>query len=150
MENNGNIENPSQENLAPKGPSLRFIKLMLFLIAAGVLWIALQSSSRVLVVEIRSISSGISDEAQVRNALFNGGCIRLENSSECYAELLGSGYYDYGARNSDRYFYITGAALNYIASKGWTLVQAPSSGETGYYYFVRSKPRIATIFANLD
>ena len=153
-------EEPSQ-NLEPvKLPSLKFIKVMLLLIAIGTLWLGLQTSSRVLVVEINTsvsldseasgwaklLSGETSDRTQVRNALRNGGLIKLGNSSESYASLLGSDYYSYGARDSDNYFFISGAALNYIASQGWTLVQAPESGTVGTYYFVRKRPKIMILF----
>ena len=157
------VEEPSQTPEPVKMPSLKFIKVMLLLIAIGTLWIGLQTSSRVLVVEISAsvsqntettgwaklFSGETSDRTQVRNALRNGGLIKLGNSSESYASLLGDDYYDYGARNSDNYFFISGAALNCIASRGWTLVQAPETGTIGFYYFVRKRPRISILFDDI-
>ncbi|MDC7236794.1 MAG: hypothetical protein PQJ45_03345 [Sphaerochaetaceae bacterium] len=34
-------------------------------------------------------------------------------------------------------FYILGGILNYISSKGWALVQAPTSGLNSSYYFTK-------------
>jgi hypothetical protein len=47
-------------------------------------------------------------------------------------------FQNYGALDSSNRFYPLGAILNYIASKGWMLVQNSSPVLQGdYYYFVK-------------
>lgn len=127
-----------------------WISLLLVLIVIGMAYLSfdvyrennasesMDSSNRVLLVHIVSEDSEYSDATQVKNGLSNGGMIQLELSAEALEKALGSELYrSYGASNSDGYHYILGALLNYIASRGWSLIQAPTSGLAPQYYFVR-------------
>lgn len=127
-----------------------WISLLLALIVIGLAYLSfdvyrennasesMDSSNRVLLVHILSEDSEFSDVTQVKNALSNGGMIQLELSVESLEKALGSEQYGvYGASNSDGYHYILGALLNYIASRGWSLIQAPTSGLANQYYFTR-------------
>ncbi len=127
-----------------------WISLLLVLIVIGMAYLSfdvyrknnasksLDSSNRVLLIHIVSEDSEFSDAVQVKNALSNGGMIQLELSSESLEKALGSEPYGaYGASDSDGYHYILGALLNYIASRGWSLIQAPTTGLANQYYFVR-------------
>lgn len=100
---------------------------------------AVDSTHRVLIVSLESnlSNSDRSDKTQVRNALSGGGKIRIKPTNEDIEYSFGTDYCYYGAGNSDGTFWTTGALLNYIASRGWTFVQAPSSGLTNEYYFVK-------------
>ena len=95
----------------------------------------LDSSNRVLVIELREdlAEADISDEKQVRNALKNGGMIRLNISD--LGSSLKSKIEPYAASNSDNRYWILGAFLNYISSEGWELTQAPTTGLSQLYYF---------------
>ncbi len=77
----------------------------------------------------------ISDITQIINALQNGGAmyLNIENMDSDFKEIISS----YGACNADGMYYVQGALLNYIASKGWELVQGPSTGLSSTYYFIR-------------
>lgn len=98
----------------------------------------IDSHNRVLLVQIGSDYSKLSDAIQVKNALKDGGMIRLELDKEFLEESFGSSsYQSYGATNSEGYHYILGALLNYIASRGWNLIQGPSSGLSDSYYFAK-------------
>lgn len=99
----------------------------------------IDSTQRVLIISIESdlTDSNRSDKTQVKNALENGGAIRLQSSNEGYDYSLGTMYNSYGAKNSNGYFWTTGAVLNYVASRGWKFVQGPSSGLSDEYYFVK-------------
>ena len=76
-----------------------------------------------------------SDKTQVENALKNGGTIFVPLSSDGLEKAFGKSYVSYGATNSKGYVYLEGAAMNYIISKGWSLIQAPSTGLSSIYYF---------------
>lgn len=98
------------------------------------------NSKAVLMVSIVSesdvdASNNITDETQVRNALKNGGMIIVVNSSEGFKKAFGEYYTSFGAANKDNKVYLVGAAINYIASNGWTLVQGPSSALSTDFYF---------------
>ncbi len=127
-----------------------WISMLLVLILIGLAYLSidvyrknnaseiLDSSNRVLLVHIVSEDSEVSDAKQVENALANGGMVQLELSAVSLEKALrGKPYGAYGASDSDGYHYILGALLNYIASRGWSLIQAPSSGLANQYYFVR-------------
>ena len=74
---------------------------------------------------------------QIDNALKNGGMIVLntQNLNSGFETLISL----YGAADASGSYYTYGAVLNYIASWGWELVQAPTSGLSDYYYFVKWK-----------
>ena len=100
---------------------------------------AVDSTHRVLIVSLEDdlSDSDRSDKTQVKNALEDGGMVRIRQTNEDIEYSVGSSYKYYGAGDSDGTFWTTGALLNYIASRGWTFVQAPSSGLTNEYYFVK-------------
>ena len=93
----------------------------------------------VLVLYTDSDSSSYSDSTQVDNALSYGGEIHIDiSSSDAITESFGSlDWQRSGAIDNEDTFYLRGAVLNYIASFNWTLVQAPTSGISKAYYFVR-------------
>jgi hypothetical protein len=124
------------------------IKVLLILIVIGLAYISasiflgnnstevLDSTNRALVIRIDEEASEYSDVTQVKNALGKGGMIQVKISGDSLKEVLGSAEFsNYGAMGADGYYYTLGAFLNYIASRGWTFVQAPSSGLSTYYYF---------------
>ena len=96
----------------------------------------LDSSNRVLVVYMNSDSStDQSDSTQIRNAFNNGGMIKLDPndiSTDLKLEME-----PYAASDSRGMYWVTGAVLNYIASRGWNLVQAPTTGLANCYYFTK-------------
>ena len=100
---------------------------------------SMDSTKRVLAVCIESdiSDSNRSDKTQVTNALNDGGMIRLKASNEGYEYSLGTAFKQYGASNASGSFWTLGAVLNYIASRGWTFVQGPSSGLSDYYFFIK-------------
>lgn len=94
------------------------------------------SSRRVLLVSFVNDYDKISDETQVKNALANGGMIQLQINGTALKKSFGNDdYKEYGASDYGGSFYIIGAALNYIASRGWALVQSPTTGLMSDYYF---------------
>lgn len=124
------------------------IKVLLILIVIALAYISasiylgnnstevLDSSNRVLVVRIDEEATEYSDTTQVKNALEKGGMIQVKLDGDSLEKVLGSYEFgNYGAMGADGYYYTLGAFLNYIASRGWTFVQAPSSGLSNYYYF---------------
>ena len=96
-----------------------------------------EKPTRILVLSLENDISDddVSDKTQVDNALSNGGMIRIDNTNEGYESAFGTVYKSYGASNASNYMWTWGAVMNYIASKGWKLVQSPSSGLSSYYYF---------------
>lgn len=129
------------------------IVFLLFLIVIGLAYLSISvyrkthsnkifdSTSSVLIVRIKSEESDdsdCSDARQVENAITSGGMIQLKLSGDFLKEAMGSDLYgNYGAANSKGYYYILGAVLNYVASRGWTLIQGPSSGLANVYYFIQ-------------
>ena len=96
------------------------------------------STRRVLMVSFVNDSDKVSDEKQVKNALANGGMIQLQIDGTSLKTSFGSDdYKEYGASDYGGSFYIIGAALNYIASRGWALIQSPTTGLTSDYYFIK-------------
>lgn len=140
----------SIESSSSRG-AVGFIVFLLLLLTAGIGYLCyntyrethatetMDSSKRILVVSIESdlADSDRSDKTQVNNALENGGMIRLKNSSEGFEYSLGTVYKRYGASDSQGYMWLTGAVLNYVASRGWTFTQGPSSGLSNQYFFVK-------------
>lgn len=96
---------------------------------------SLDSSNRVLVVQIDDDlkASELSDDEQIKNALKNGGMIRIKISD--MDSSLKQKIERYAAIGSDRNYWVIGALLNYLASEGWELTQAPTTGLTQMYYF---------------
>ncbi len=124
------------------------IKVLLILIVIALAYISttiylgnnstevFNSTNRALVIRIDEEATEYSDATQVKNALEKGGMIQVKISGDSLKEVLGSAKFgNYGAMGADGYYYTLGAFLNYIASRGWTFVQAPSSGLSNYYYF---------------
>ncbi|MCK9482301.1 MAG: hypothetical protein M0R38_11140 [Bacteroidia bacterium] len=98
----------------------------------------IDSTRRVLMVSLTNNYDEISDEKQVGNALLNGGMIQLQIDGEALLESFGNtNYKQYGASGSSGKFYIMGAMLNYIASRGWTLIQSSTSILNNEYYFIK-------------
>ncbi|MDD7452049.1 MAG: hypothetical protein PUK76_13495 [Treponema sp.] len=99
----------------------------------------MDSSHRILIVSMESnlSDSERSDRTQVRNALDSGGMIRIRLGNDDIEYSMGTSFKAYGADNADGEFWTVGGLLNYIASRGWTLVQAPSSGPTDEFYFIK-------------
>ncbi len=124
------------------------IRIMLFILVACVGYLVflkfreknssenIDSSNRVLVVYMNSDSStDQSDMTQIKNAFNNGGMIKLDPndiSTELKLQME-----SYGAADADGMYWVTGAVLNYIASRGWNLVQAPTTGLVSTYYFTK-------------
>lgn len=96
---------------------------------------SIDSSNRVLVVYMDNNSSDQSDMTQIKNAFNNGGMIKLDPNN--ISTDLKWQMESYGAADSDGMYWVTGAVLNYVASRGWNLVQAPTTGLTNCYYFTK-------------
>lgn len=115
------------------------ILLLVVLLFCNIYLCYISSIHRILLVRMENkVSySDASDSVQVNNALRNGGSIVIKDSNDGYKKAFGEEYGRYGASDSSGYYYTKGAVLNYIASRGWKLIQAPSSGLTDEYYFVK-------------
>lgn len=102
----------------------------------------LGASNRILMVSFEDLleDADCSDSTQVENALKSGGQIRIKDTNDGYQHAFGSEYGMYGASDASNMHYTKGAALNYIASKGWVLVQAPTTALGTTYYFNRETP----------
>lgn len=130
-------------------PSLGLIKFLLIVIAIGICYLcyvefqgsqSIDATPAVLILYCESdyaSDDDLSDTTQIRNALADGGMISVKIDNDWLRTNFGAEYTHYGASNADGYHYTLGALLNYIASQGWTLVQAPSSGLSEYFYFTR-------------
>ncbi len=128
-------------------PSLGFIKFVLIVIAVGVVYLcftqfqgtqSFDSTPKILIIDVLrdTVSEdSLSDSTQVSNALEDGGMIQIKIDNDWLGNVFGSAYSYYGASDSDGYHYTLGAVMNYVASRGWTFVQAPSSGLSTTYYF---------------
>ena len=99
----------------------------------------IDSNHRVLIVSLENglSDSYRSDKTQMKNALEDGGMVRIRPTNEDIIYSVGIDYLDYGASDSDGNYWTIGALLNYIASRGWTLVQTPSTGLSSDYYFIK-------------
>ena len=99
----------------------------------------IDSSHRVLIVSLENglSDSDRSDKTQVKNALEDGGRVRIRPNNDDITYSVGNDYIYYGASESDGTSWTTGALMTYIASRGWTFVQAPTSGLTSNYYFIK-------------
>ena len=99
----------------------------------------IDSTHRVLIVSLEDDlpDSKRSDKTQVKNALEDGGMVRIRPNNDDITYSVGNDYIYYGAIDSDGTYWTTGALMNYIASRGWTFVQAPTSGLTDNYYFIK-------------
>ena len=76
--------------------------------------------------------SELSDIIQITNAIKNGGLIKIKSESDWISSHFPSEYIRYGAMNNDGAMWTEGAYLNYIAHKGWQLIDA----ENDMLYFV--------------
>lgn len=128
-----------------------FITFLLIIIAVGIGYLCysdyqerhpsqtFDSSHKVLVLILDDGSASYSDSTQFKNALADGGQIIINDSNaETMDECIGfKEWRAYGASNKENYLYLNGALLNYIASRGWNLIQAPSTGISSAYYFIR-------------
>ena len=124
------------------------VRILLFILVACVGYLAflkfreknigesIDSSNRVLVVYMESDSSANqSDMTQIKKAFDNGGMIRLDTNNISTDFRLQME--PYAASDTDGMYWVTGAVLNYIASRGWKLLQAPTTGMSNYYYFTK-------------
>ena len=128
-------------------PGLGLIKFLLVVIAIGIGYLcfaqfqgtqSFDSTPKILIIDVlRDIVSedSLSDSTQVSNALEDGGMIQIKIDNDWLEDTFGYGYAYYGASDSEGYHYTLGAVMNYVASQGWTFVQAPSSGLSTTYYF---------------
>lgn len=128
-------------------PGLGLIKFLLVVIAIGIGYLcfaqfqgtqSFDSTPKILIIDVLrdTVSEdSLSDSTQVNNALEDGGMIQIKIDNDWLEDTFGYGYGYYGAANSDGYHYTLGAVMNYVASRGWTFVQAPSSGLSTTYYF---------------
>ena len=91
----------------------------------------------ILVVEMvdEDYDGDLSDSTQIDNAIKSGGMIIL-NISDLDSSLE-SKIDRYGAIDADGMYYVKGALLNYLASRGWVIQHAPSSGLSDAYYFYK-------------
>ena len=96
-----------------------------------------KSQRRVLSVEIDSDigKDKLSDSTQIKNAIENGGTMRVDPSD--VDPYLDKKIGDFAALDDNEHYWVNGAILNYLASEGWELVQGPSSGLAMDYYFVK-------------
>ena len=99
----------------------------------------IDSTHRVLIVSLENglSYSDRSDKTQVKNALEDGGMVRIRPTNDDITYSVGYDYKYYGAGDAKGSIWTIGALLNYIASRGWTLVQAPSTGLSSDYYFIK-------------
>lgn len=123
------------------------LEFLLFIISIGIGYLvfsqyrqthssdSLDSSNRVLVVQIDDDlkSDDLSDDVQIKNALKNGGMIRMKTID--IDRSLKQKIDRYAATGSDGNYWVIGALLNYLASEGWELTQAPTTGLSPMYYF---------------
>lgn len=95
-----------------------------------------ESTKKILIVYFtEDRDDEVSDTTQIRNALANGGMIVVYKKFEGYEAAFGDKFKAYGAVDAEGSSYTFGSVLNYIASEGWLLVQAPSTEYNSYYYF---------------
>jgi hypothetical protein len=95
---------------------------------------------RSLIVNIENtndLDKDYSDSIQISNAIENGGMIFINLDSNWLDGNFDLMYSAYGATDNDDMFYILGGILNYIASEGWALEKAPTSGLNSSYYFTK-------------
>lgn len=99
----------------------------------------IESTNKILILNISDSATDVSDSTQVKNALNSGGQIIIQDTdSKTFEEAFSSiSWKSYGANNSKGYMFTRGALLNYIASRGWKLIQAPSTGLSAVYYFTK-------------
>lgn len=99
----------------------------------------IDSTHQVLIVTLEDDlpDSKRSDKTQVKNALEDGGMVRIRSTNDGITYSVGNDYIYYGASDSDGTSWTTGALMNYIASRGWTFVQVRTSGLTSNYYFIK-------------
>ena len=143
--NNNHVSTQSKGSSTNMSLFNLFVVLLLLMITICVGYLAIsqyketkgKSQRRVLFVEIDSDISKdkISDSTQIKNAIENGGMMRVEPSA--VDPYLDKKIGDFAALDADGNYWVTGAILNYLASEGWELVQGPSSGLAMDYYFVK-------------
>lgn len=98
-----------------------------------------KSNHRVLVLTVLNDSkdkdSDFSDSVQIKNALNNGGLIRVDLSEDnLFQSFDRRTIQTYAALDENGSYWPLGALLNYIASNGWTLVEAPDNVILTYYF----------------
>lgn len=147
----GDIEKPnrSSESVSVKAQGIIVFLLVVLVLGIGYLCVSdfrsknssdtLTSTNRVLTLSIHANNENFSDSTQVKNALNNGGMIILKSLdytsiNEAFRSLP---WTSFGANNKEGYVFLEGALLNYIASQGWTLIQAPATGLGTMYFFTR-------------
>jgi len=139
------VETENYNQLEKKGKiKLGILTVILIIIALEIGYLCfVQFQSKILIVDIESVEAEDLDEAdysdsiQIQNALDNGGMIVINLESNWLKNNFDSNYNAYGANDSNGYMYILGGVINYTASKGWKLIQGPTSGLSNIYYFER-------------
>ncbi len=95
----------------------------------------------VLILHFADVDTDMrSDITDVEYALDNGGTIWVDHTDggckaafgESYISFVESKFAEFKGR-----IYLDGTVLNYIVSRGWKLVQAPSTDSSYEYYFVK-------------
>lgn len=129
---------------------LGVIKIFLFILIAELFFICFNqyqklystnNSPRTLIVSIEDIDDSdinFSPSEQIENALENGGLIYINLDSDWLNDNFYQYYGLFGATDSEGMYFVLGGIINYISSKGWTLVQAPTSGLNNFFYFTKS------------
>ena len=95
------------------------------------------TENKILIISIEQNlnKSECSDQTQVEEALQKGGMIRIGTSVDTIEYSMGDSIWSYGASTSKGEVLTYGALFNYVASKGWKLIQAPIVGISDRYYF---------------
>ena len=116
--------------------AIALILVFILTAVASTYYNSIKQQKKVLCISLESDidKSDKSDIIQVKNALENGGTIRIENSNDGYSDAFGETYKDFGAKDGKGYLWTSGAVINYIASKGWTFVQATTFGDSVLYF----------------
>ena len=127
-----------------------FAIILLMLIVCGITYLCcsdylgknateiIDSTSRILILKVSDSANNYSDSTQGKNVINKGGTIILKDfDSDSINAVFGEYWNSYGGADANGYHYLDGALLNYIASKGWNLIQAPSTGLGSTYYFTK-------------
>lgn len=127
-----------------------FAIFLLFLIVCGITYLCfsgyleknatkiMDSTRRILILKVNDSANNYSDSTQGKNVINQGGTIILKDfDSDSIEAIFGENWNSYGGADANGYHFLDGALLNYIASKGWNLIQAPNTGLGNTYYFTK-------------
>lgn len=127
-----------------------FTIFLLLLITCGIVYLCysdyrktnatetIDSTRRILILKVSDSANSYSDSTQVRNVLNTGGTIILKSfEGDSIDKVFDESWNSYGGPDAKGYHFIDGALLNYIAIRGWNLIQAPSTGLGQVYYFTK-------------